>query len=313
MLVAEDNPINQAILRDQLEQLGCRAVVASDGNEALGYWQQGAFALVLTDLNMPGMDGYGLARALRARGARVPIHGATANADPAERERCQESGMQGVLVKPITLEALQRLLTRISQGDAGVQALPESPASADAREDDDAPLQVPDRMQALFVQTMQGDLDSLRQAIAAADPSRVVQVLHRIRGALVIVGAPALVDRGLQIEHALAGGADLATQAAPLAGFQRRLEQLLHPCLTPHPLPFPTTRPCHDHTDPHRRRPPDRACRHPRRAGRGTDLEVVGEAADPVTLIELMTRTRPQAVITDYSMPGVIASGTASS
>ena len=122
VLVAEDNPINQAILRDQLEQLGCRAVVASDGNEALGYWQQGAFALVLTDLNMPGMDGYGLARALRARGARVPIHGATANADPAERQRCQESGMQGVLVKPITLEALQRLLTRISQGDAGVQA-----------------------------------------------------------------------------------------------------------------------------------------------------------------------------------------------
>jgi two-component system capsular synthesis sensor histidine kinase RcsC len=41
VLVAEDNPINQAILRDQLEQLGCRAVVASDGNEALGYWQQG--------------------------------------------------------------------------------------------------------------------------------------------------------------------------------------------------------------------------------------------------------------------------------
>ena len=98
VLVAEDNPINQAILRDQLEQLGCRAVVASDGNEALGYWQQGAFALVLTDLNMPGMDGYGLARALRARGVSVPIHGATANADPAERQRCQESGMQGVLV-----------------------------------------------------------------------------------------------------------------------------------------------------------------------------------------------------------------------
>jgi two-component system capsular synthesis sensor histidine kinase RcsC len=90
VLVAEDNPINQAILRDQLEQLGCRAVVASDGNEALGYWQQGAFALVLTDLNMPGMDGYGLARALRARGVSVPIHGATANADPAERQRCQE-------------------------------------------------------------------------------------------------------------------------------------------------------------------------------------------------------------------------------
>ncbi|RTQ88289.1 MULTISPECIES: hybrid sensor histidine kinase/response regulator [Stenotrophomonas] len=230
VLVAEDNPINQAILRDQLEQLGCRAVVASDGNEALGYWQQGAFALVLTDLNMPGMDGYGLARALRARGVSVPIHGATANADPAERQRCQESGMQGVLVKPITLEALQRLLARITQGDAAVPAPPQGPASTYTR-DDDLPLQIPAKMQALFVQTMQADLDNLRQSIATADPARVVQVLHRIRGALVIVGAPALVDSGLQIEHGLAGGDDLATQAAPLAGFQRRLEQLLHPLL----------------------------------------------------------------------------------
>ncbi|KKD57645.1 hypothetical protein VM57_03135 [Stenotrophomonas maltophilia] len=86
-------------------------------------------------------------------------------------------------------------------------------------------------MQALFVQTMQADLDSLRQSIATADPARVVQVLHRIRGALVIVGAPALVDSGLRIEQGLAGGDDLVTQEAPLAGFQRRLEQLLHPLL----------------------------------------------------------------------------------
>ena len=240
--MAEDNPINQAILRDQLEQLGCRAVVASDGNEALGYWHQDEFALVLTDLNMPGLDGYGLARALRARGVSVPIHGATANADPAERQRCQESGMQGVLVKPITLEALQRLLIQITRGDAAVAAPPQAPESTDTG-DDDLPLQVPAKMQALFVQTMQADLDSLRQSIASADPARVVQVLHRIRGALVIVGAPALVDSGLQIEHSLASGDDLTTQAASLARFQRRLEQLLHPLLdaaSPSPPDDPT-------------------------------------------------------------------------
>ncbi len=138
--------------------------------------------------------------------------------------------MLGVLVKPITLEALQRLLTRITQSDAAVAAPPQGRGPADTR-DDDPPLQVPAKMQALFVQTMQADLDSLRRSIAAADPARVVQVLHRIRGALVIVGAPALVDSGLQIEHGLAGGDDLATQAAALAGFQRRLEQLLHPLL----------------------------------------------------------------------------------
>lgn len=230
VLVAEDNPINQAILRDQLEQLGCHAVVACDGNEALGYWQQGAFALVLTDINMPGLDGYGLARALRARGVSVPIHGATANADPAERQRCEEAGMQGVLVKPITLEALQRLLTRITNGQPPVADHQARPAHVIAN-DANPPLQVNPKMQALFVQTMQADLDSLRDAINAADPGRVAQVLHRIRGALVIVGAPALVDSGLHIEQRIAQGDGLAALAGRLDGFQHGLLRLLAPLL----------------------------------------------------------------------------------
>ncbi|WP_414496044.1 ATP-binding protein [Stenotrophomonas maltophilia] len=230
VLVAEDNPINQAILRDQLEQLGCRTVVASDGNEALGYWQQRAFGLVLTDLNMPGLDGYGLARALRARGASVPILGATANADPAERRRCEEAGMQGLLVKPITLEALQRLLARIPLADASdtVSAQDSAPIAAAGH---DAPLQVPSKMKALFVQTMQDDIDSLRQAIIATDALRAAQVLHRIRGALVIVGAPALVDSGLQIEQRIAQGDGLPALSESLAAFQQRLQRLLEPLL----------------------------------------------------------------------------------
>ncbi|MEG0185090.1 MAG: response regulator, partial [Stenotrophomonas sp.] len=223
VLVAEDNPINQAILRGQLEQLGCHAVVASDGNEALGYWQQRPFALVLTDLNMPGLDGYGLARALRARGVGVPIHGATANADPAERQRCFEAGMQGVLVKPITLEALQRLLAQVA---ASAQV---HPSSEQARDEIDGPLRVPDKMQTLFLQTMQADLDSLQRAIDDGAPERVAQVLHRIRGALVIVDASALVACGERIEQRIADGERLPTLATALAGFRQRLQRLLEP------------------------------------------------------------------------------------
>jgi two-component system capsular synthesis sensor histidine kinase RcsC len=149
-------------------------------------------------------------------------------------------GMQGVLVKPITLEALQRLLIRITQGDAAVSAPPQSPVSTDTR-DDDPPLQVPANA-ALFVQTMQADLDSLRQSIATADPARVVQVLHRIRGALVIVGAPALVDSGLQIEQGLAGGDDLATQEARLPASSDASNSCCIRCSARHLLPHLTTR-----------------------------------------------------------------------
>lgn len=236
VLVAEDNPINQAILRDQLEQLGCHAVVASDGNQALSYWRQCAFSLVLTDLNMPGLDGYGLARALRERGVDVPIHGATANADPAEFERCREAGMQGVLVKPITLEALQRLLASLADGKPAATDSTPPMLQVDEGAVDDAPLQIPEKMRALFVQTMQADLDSLRNAIDQSQPARIAQMLHRIRGALVIVGATDLVDTGLQLEQRIIEGNDLSVVAEPVQRFQQRLQTLLHPLTTP-PLP----------------------------------------------------------------------------
>ena len=152
--------------------------------------------------------------------------------------------MQGVLVKPITLEALQRLLSRISSGDAAASPPADAPAPSTAT-DHDPPLQVPAKMRALFVQTMHADLDRLRETIAAADAGDVAQVLHRIRGALVIVGAPALVDSGLQIEQCIARGDGLAELAGPLNGFQRRLLRLLDllPDAPPPSLPDDSTLP----------------------------------------------------------------------
>lgn len=65
ILVAEDNPVNQAIIKEQLEALGCSVSLAANGEQALQLWQPEAFDLVLTDVNMPLMNGYELARTLR--------------------------------------------------------------------------------------------------------------------------------------------------------------------------------------------------------------------------------------------------------
>ena len=65
VLVAEDNPINQATLRNQLEQLGCTVTVASDGADALSLWPLTQYDALLTDVNMPKLNGYELASALR--------------------------------------------------------------------------------------------------------------------------------------------------------------------------------------------------------------------------------------------------------
>ncbi|WP_300732148.1 ATP-binding protein [Pseudomonas sp.] len=106
ILVAEDNVINQLILRDQLEELGCTVVLACDGEEALSLWRDGQFDLLLTDVNMPGLNGYELTRTLRSQGCEAPIIGATANAMLGGEELCLAAGMNHCLIKPFTLRAL---------------------------------------------------------------------------------------------------------------------------------------------------------------------------------------------------------------
>ncbi|MCE6981654.1 response regulator, partial [Pseudomonas frederiksbergensis] len=101
ILVAEDNPINQAIIKEQLEALGCTAVVASNGEQALHLWQPEVFDLVLTDVNMPVMNGYELARNLREHDPQLPIVGVTANAMREEGMRCIAVGMSAWIVKPL--------------------------------------------------------------------------------------------------------------------------------------------------------------------------------------------------------------------
>ena len=110
ILVAEDNVINQLILRDQLEVLGCTVTLASDGLQALELWQEGKFDLVLTDVNMPRMNGYELTARLRAMKMTQPIIGASANAMREESERCMSAGMNHCLIKPFTLHTLYNCL-----------------------------------------------------------------------------------------------------------------------------------------------------------------------------------------------------------
>lgn len=106
ILVAEDNVINQLILRAQLEKLGCTVELASNGEEALSLWDNGKFDLLLTDVNMPKVNGYELTRLLRSQGCIAPIIGATANAMLGEEELCLAAGMNQRLVKPFSLRAL---------------------------------------------------------------------------------------------------------------------------------------------------------------------------------------------------------------
>jgi two-component system capsular synthesis sensor histidine kinase RcsC len=224
VLVAEDNPINQMILREQLEQLGCQAVVASDGDEALGYWAQRHFDVVLTDINMPHIDGYVLTRRLRDQGVKAPIIGATASASPEERDRCLAAGMDSCLVKPISLQALSAALSDAT-GNTVAEAVPASHA-ADAVAGTDG-ITVPAHLRSLFVGTMRTDLLGLVAAIDTDQSDQVRQMLHRIRGALVMVSAQPLVDDAQRIEDRIAAGAALDDCRDATQAFITQLERAL--------------------------------------------------------------------------------------
>ncbi|MGY4000819.1 response regulator [Aeromonas sanarellii] len=110
ILVVDDNHANQTLLRQQLKHLGHDVSVRSNGLEALRAVASHSFDLVITDCQMPVMDGFELTRNLRARGHELPVWGFTAHAQPRERELCLAAGMNDCLFKPIGLARLRAAL-----------------------------------------------------------------------------------------------------------------------------------------------------------------------------------------------------------
>jgi two-component system capsular synthesis sensor histidine kinase RcsC len=115
VLVVEDNIISQQILREQLEHLGCTVALAANGKEALGRPDILGFDAILTDLQMPQMDGYELTRALRSQGYARPIVGITASAFTDDLRRSTLAGMTHVLLKPLPISALRQALAGLKE------------------------------------------------------------------------------------------------------------------------------------------------------------------------------------------------------
>jgi CheY-like chemotaxis protein/HPt (histidine-containing phosphotransfer) domain-containing protein len=141
ILVAEDNEINQKVIRQQLALLGYAADIAKDGREALKRWESGNYALLLTDLHMPELDGYQLTAAIRlteqGKGkARAPIIAFTANALKGEAEHCRAVGMDDYLSKPVQLAQLNAILQKWLPANAPniqpAQTAPSLPAPSPA-------------------------------------------------------------------------------------------------------------------------------------------------------------------------------------
>jgi two-component system sensor histidine kinase/response regulator len=115
ILVAEDNNINQKVISQQLALLGFAADITNNGLEALARWHSGDYALLLTDVHMPEMDGYELTVAIRAQEndrSHIPIIALTANALKGQMQHCRDAGMDDYLCKPTPMEILGAMLKK---------------------------------------------------------------------------------------------------------------------------------------------------------------------------------------------------------
>ncbi len=114
ILVAEDNAVNQQVIRRQLNTLGLACELVDDGVAALDRIRLGGIGLLLTDCDMPNMDGYELTRRIRQEEVSLdnplPIIAITANAMDGAAAACFEAGMNNYLSKPLEIGALQAML-----------------------------------------------------------------------------------------------------------------------------------------------------------------------------------------------------------
>ena len=117
ILVAEDNAVNRELLREILEASDYEVIEAEDGEQALAKVTSAAPDLMLLDINMPVLDGFGVLQRLRnSASPKVPVVAVTAYAMKEDRERITAAGFDGYISKPIDPSALLTQVERLLNG-----------------------------------------------------------------------------------------------------------------------------------------------------------------------------------------------------
>lgn len=204
ILVAEDNPTNQVVIKGLLAQAGyAHVTVVDDGQQAVQAAAGAEFDLVLMDCRMPVMDGYEATRALRAAGIEWPIIALTANVVAGERERCLGHGMDDYLAKPVEPARLVQVLAQWS-GNAvdAAAAAPPSDVSDRARALDR--LGGDEELLAMglasFREHAPRTLQAARAALAAGQAADLHRHLHSLAGSSSMLGADALAQQARGLE-----------------------------------------------------------------------------------------------------------------
>jgi len=227
ILLVDDHPTNRLVVSRQLALAGYLCETAEDGVQGIDRWNSGRYSLILSDIHMPVMDGYEMAREIRkfeqqGNKPRVPIVALTAAALKGESERCIAAGMDDYLMKPVSISqlvaCLQKWLPHTKPADQAVAAslsskpvpviLPQTnlpPAPLDKSVLDELTGGDADENRALlddFLKATDQDTAAMQRARELGDLIQLGREAHKIKGAAKLVGASELAHAAMELELA---------------------------------------------------------------------------------------------------------------
>lgn len=243
ILLAEDNKINQAVVKRALEKLGYAITIASTGVEALALLRVQSFDAILMDIQMPQMDGLAVTAEIRQmeRGTakHIPILAITAHALQGDRERCLAAGMDGYVSKPIDVRTLQFAIEEALRSHHG-ESRPEEGgprvAGAPARKSFWERSQMLEKLGGdeqllgevigIFLNGAPQHLSLLRQSADEQNAVQMEKTAHSLRGELEYLGLTEISRRIRALEE-MGSRRDLRGAEAILASIEMDLPPVL--------------------------------------------------------------------------------------
>lgn len=198
ILVVDDHEAVQHAIQHQLDALACLSTVADNGEQGITLFGRTAFDMVLLDCDLPDIDGYTVVQRMRnterlQQRPRTPIIAISASTGNEHRLRCFDSGMDGVLGKPLRLETLRQMIDLWCLG----KLRNENPQlSAE-------PLAAKTDFRGTYRRSVDADLTVLGDALSNCDIDRARHALHRIKGAASIAGHLATSELAAELERQL--------------------------------------------------------------------------------------------------------------
>jgi len=224
ILVADDNELNQQVASELLQSINLQVTIVNNGREAVEKVHSMSYDAVFMDIQMPIMDGYQAARAIRkeAKYNELPIIAMTANAMHGDREKCLEAGMQDHVAKPINPQQLFKTVVKYVKGSI-----------APNQENDDVSVQVVDEEDSVYIPVManidtkaglarvagnaalykklllkfragyRDTIREIRKELTGNQTEKAIRRAHTLKGLAGNIGANILYDAATELEQAL--------------------------------------------------------------------------------------------------------------